>query len=463
MKKIYTKYYLVLIFLIIQNILLSSCKKFIEVAVPDDQLNSDKVFLDSSTATSAITGIYSSMLTNRNLFSNSAITLYSGLSADELYYYSPADLKNEFAINQITRVNHINIDNSFWIPAYKFIYNSNLAIEKLSQSPNLSTSLKARLTGEAKFIRAFCYFHLVNLFGDVPLVISTKYQNSSVTPRSSINEVYTQIIEDLIEAKTLLSAQYISSERVRPNKWAVSALLARCYLYTDRWREAESESNAIIVSGVYSLETNLNNVFLKSSSEAIWQLKPVRPGFNTYEGLEILPSSPFSYPSYLVTSSLRNSFENGDDRKNSWIKSRIYNNDTLYFPFKYKANNSTTLSEYYMVFRLAEQYLIRAEAELNQNKIPEAQVHINILRSRAGLGNTAANDITTLKLAIEKERRSELFCEWGHRWYDLKRTGRVTNLLAPLKGSSWQQTDVLWPIPQQEINLNPSLTQNAGY
>jgi hypothetical protein len=446
----------------IRGFLLTSCKKFIEVEHPNDQLNSDVVFSDSSTATSAITGIYSEMLINRNLFSNSAITLYAGMSADELYYYTPG-IKDEFTKNEITQVNHVNIDNSFWKPAYKYIYAANLAIEKLSQSQGLSNSLKNQLTGEAKFIRAFCYFHLVNLFGDIPLIISTKYQNSAIASRVGTSIVYSQIINDLLDAKNLLPADYITTERVRPNKWTAAALLSRCFLYTNQWQNASLEANAIIASGTYSLEPDLNNVFLNSSTEAIWQLLPVRPGFNTYEGLEILPTSPFSYPTYLVTTSLRGSFENGDNRKTSWINSRVYNNDTLYFLFKYKIPNGTILTEYYMVFRLAEQYLIHAEAAQNLNNIADAQADINIIRSRAGLGNTLANDIPSLKLAIEQERRTELFCEWGHRWYDLKRTGRANNILASIKGVTWQSTDVLWPVPQQEINLNPALTQNPGY
>jgi hypothetical protein len=275
--------------------------------------------------------------------------------------------------------------------------------------------------------------------------------------------VYSQIINDLLDAKNLLPADYITTERVRPNKWTAAALLSRCFLYTNQWQNASLEANAIIASGTYSLEPDLNNVFLNSSTEAIWQLLPVRPGFNTYEGLEILPTSPFSYPTYLVTTSLRGSFENGDNRKTSWINSRVYNNDTLYFLFKYKIPNGTILTEYYMVFRLAEQYLIHAEAAQNLNNIADAQADINIIRSRAGLGNTLANDIPSLKLAIEQERRTELFCEWGHRWYDLKRTGRANNILASIKGVTWQSTDVLWPVPQQEINLNPALTQNPGY
>ena len=348
-------------------------------------------------------------------------------------------------------------------PAYKYIYSANLAIEKLSASQQLSTSLKNQLSGEAKFIRAFCYFHLVNLFGDVPLITSSKYQDAATSSRAATSKIYTQIINDLNDAKTLLSFQYISTGRVRPNKWTAVALLSRCYFYTNHWKEAEAEATSIIASGQYLLESNLNNIFLKNSTEAIWQLMPVRPGFNTYEGLEILPVSAFSAPTYLITSALLNSFENGDNRKSTWIKFRVFNNDTLYYPFKYKLTNGATLNEYYIIFRLAEQYLIRAEAELNQNKIPEAQADINVIRSRAGLENTLANDIPSLKLAIEQERRSELCFEWANRWYDLKRTGRATDILAPLKGSIWQSTDDLWPIPQQEINLNPSLIQNPGY
>lgn len=441
---------------------LNSCKKFVEVSNPTDELNSNLVFADSSTAISALTGIYSEMLSGSNLFSNSATTLYGGLSADELYFYAPG-LKAEFTENQITQANHFTIDNAFWKPAYKNIYAANLAIEKLEASQQLSISLKNQLTGEAKFIRAFCYFHLVNLFGDVPLITASKYQDAATSPRAPTTEVYTQIIKDLNDAKILLSNNYISTEKVRPNRWTAVALLARCYLYNDRWQEAETEATSVIASGDYMLESDLNSIFLKNSLEAIWQLIPVRPGANTSEALEILPLSSFSSPTYLITSTLLNSFENGDNRKMAWIKSRVFNNDTVYFPYKYKMSNSPTLNEYYTVFRLGEQYLIRAEAELNQNKIMEAETDINIIRNRAGLSNTTANTEQLLRQALEKERRSELFCEWAHRWYDLKRTSRANDVLSVLKGVTWQPTDTLWPIPQPEINLNTSLIQNPGY
>lgn len=462
MKSKYINPALLTILILFQVTFFNSCKKFVEVENPGDQLNSDAVFRDSSTATSAITGIYSEMFTNRNFFSNSAVTLYAGMSADELFFYSPG-LRNEFTQNQITFANHVNINNSFWKPAYKYIYAANLAIEKLAISPSLTGSLKNQLTGEAKIIRSLCYFHLVNLFGDVPLVTSSNYSANATSPRTSTATVYSQIINDLLDAKNLLKPEYTTNEKVRPNKWTAAALLSRCYLYTGQWQQAEAEAAAIINSGKYTLETDLNKAFLKTSTEAIWQLLPVRAGFNTYEGLEILPVSQFSAPTYLITVDLLNSFEIGDNRKNLWIKSRVFNSNTLYYPFKYKVPNGSVISEYYMMFRLAEQYLIRAEAAINQNKIMQAQADINVIRSRAGLINTPANDISALVSAIEKERRSELFCEWGHRWYDLKRTSRANTVLAPIKGANWQQTDMLWPIPQPEIDLNPSLIQNPGY
>jgi hypothetical protein len=113
--------------------------------------------------------------------------------------------------------------------------------------------------------------------------------------------------------------------------------------------------------------------------------------------------------------------------------------------------------------RLAEQYLIRGEARAHQNNVQGAQEDLNIIRSRAGLGATTANDESSLLAVIETERQVELFAEWGHRWFDLKRTGRADAVLSLEKAPNWQSTDRLYPIPFEEIKINPSLTQNPGY
>ena len=124
---------------------------------------------------------------------------------------------------------------------------------------------------------------------------------------------------------------------------------------------------------------------------------------------------------------------------------------------------SPVISEYYIILRYSEQLLIRAEARAQLGKIREAQNDINLVRVRAGLNNTLAFTTIDLLHAIEQEKRTEFFCEWGHRWFDLKRWGKADVTLGMEKGNNWQSTDVLYPIPLLEIQRNGALTQNPGY
>jgi hypothetical protein len=440
----------------------TSCKKFVDIPATPTQILSYKVFEDDGTASKAITGIYIQMISNENLFSSGNTTFYPGLSADELYYYAN-DSKQEFLKNEIGPGNHELISATFWSPAYKYIYTANACIEGLAASTTLTPSVKSELTGEAKFIRAYCYFYLVNLFGDVPLITNTNYELNAVMPRTSKTTVYDQIISDLTNAQNLLDVSYVSSDRVRPNKWAATALLARAYLYRQEWGSAIAQSSMVISSGMYALEPVVNNVFLKESNETIFQLQPVITNINTWEGNVSIPVSSTVAPTYLLTSTLLNSFEAGDLRRINWVQSRTFAGQTFFYPFKYKIPSGTTVTEYYIYLRLAEQYLISAEAKAQQNDISGSQTDLNAIRNRSGLANTTANDKTSLLLAIEHERQVELFAEWGHRWFDLIRTNRINVVLGALKPTTWQPTDILWPIPSNQINLNPALTQNPGY
>ncbi|MBW7941210.1 MAG: RagB/SusD family nutrient uptake outer membrane protein, partial [Candidatus Kuenenia stuttgartiensis] len=168
-------------------------------------------------------------------------------------------------------------------------------------------------------------------------------------------------------------------------------------------------------------------------------------------------------PDFPLTDQLINAFEASDDRKNSWVATKAMDGQTYYYPFKYKIGKyGEPLTEYYIVFRLAEQYLIRAECNAHIGKINEARNDVNIIRERAALPATSASTTDELLTIIAKERRIELFTEWGHRWVDLKRTHKATEVLATLK-PDWQPTDTLFPIPSEQILRNPSLTQNEGY
>ncbi len=441
---------------------LISCKKFVDVPPPATQIVSSKAFENDGTATRAVVGIYIEMMRNISQFSSAQTTFYAGLSGDELYFYQN-DAKQEFLKNEITQINHDLISVMFWNPAYRYIYSANSCLEGLSGSQTLSPSVRNTLVGESKFIRAYCYFYLVNLFGDVPLVTTTDYEVNSLMPRTSTNLVFEQIIKDLLDAQNLLPSAYPTQEKVRPNKWTAAALLARAYLYKGDWSNAEQHATSVISSGAYTLPQTINNVFLKTSTETIFQLMPGSNNINSWEGSVFIPASPSVTPTYLCTPTLLNSFEVGDSRRSNWIQSRVFAGQNVYYPYKYKIQQNAVISEYYILLRLAEQYLIRAEARAHLNNITGSRSDLNIIRNRAGLINTLATDKQGLLSAIEHERRVELFAEWGHRWFDLKRTNRAAVVLSALKPSTWQSTDILWPIPSGQILLNPSLIQNPGY
>lgn len=444
-------------------ILLSSCEKMVTVDEPLNKLTSDLVFTSDKSAISSITGLYSKILSSTS-FVNSGMTIYTGMSSDEITN-SVSGSNDEFSKNNLTTANNV-VASNFWANGYNYIYQTNAIIEGLNNSEDVTMPTKNQLIGEAKFLRALCYFYLTNIFGDVPLVTTTSYNENSISSRSSSQIIYGQITNDLIDAKSLLVTGYPTTGKVRPNKWTATALLARVYLYQKEYAKAEQEATAIINSGTYTLTANLNNVFLGGSNEAIWQLMPnsnvTANTQNVYEGNVFIPGNGL-VPQFTITNYLLGSFEMGDQRKTSWINTSLVNGTTYYYPFKYKIKTAPSITEYYMVFRLAEIYLIRAEARVQQNDLTGAQADINIIRNRASLPNINLTTQTALLNAIIHERQVELFLEWGHRFLDLKRTQTIDAVLSAAKGPNWQSTDALYPIPQTEINRNINLTQNPGY
>jgi hypothetical protein len=332
--------------------------------------------------------------------------------------------------------------------------------------------------GEAKFMRALCYFYLVNLYGDVPLELGTDYKVNSLAARMPKAQVYQQMVADLKDAQGLLNGSYpdvtllkTTTERVRPTRWAAMALLARVYLYTGDWPDAEAQADSVIAhSTLYGLSA-LGSVFLKNSTEAIWQLQPVTTGSvsNTSDAVEfILPVSGPSagFPVYL-SNHVTDSFEAGDKRRTTWVGSVTAGGKTYNYAYKYKVNSAAAaVSEYLMVLRLAEQYLIRAEARVQQGNTGGVS-DLNIIRTRAGLAAYAGPiDKASLLSAILHERKMELFCELGHRWLDLKRTGTANAVMSgvtPGKGGVWSGDDELYPLSITDVQEDPHLGQNPGY
>ncbi len=439
----------------------TACEQYVDVAPSPTLVAADKVYSGDAAATSTLLGIYAQMnVSNAAFLGNGLITMSAGMSADELQYFPSTDLQ-PFITNQL--LSSTAQVGSLWSSGYQYLYYANAAIEGLTASTALTASVKSRLLGEAKVIRAFSLFYLTNLYGDVPLVTSTNFQVNATLGRAPQATVYQTLISDLIDAETLLPTTYATTgEKTRPNKWTATALLARAYLYTRDWANAEAKATSLISTGGYTLTDDPNNVFLKNSTEAIWQLAPVVANVNTYVGALSIPATS-SNPLYYFTDDAPNAFDATDKRLAAWVRSYAYQGKTYNYPYKYKVKSNATVTEYLMMFRLAEQYLIRAEARAQQGNIAGAVADLNVLRSRAGLAALPTTlDKAALLLAIEQERRVELIAEWGHRWFDLKRTNRADAVLGAKK-STWKATAALYPIPQSEGLANPNLTQNPGY
>lgn len=467
-------------------ICLTGCKKLVDVGAPVTSINSANVYSSDATAIAAVTGIYA-VIGNTPFQggSLSAMSLLPGLSADELGLFPGSGNAYQamapYYTNNLSSITTGSAD--FWTVIYPLVYNANAAIAGLSNNSLLTPAVDQQLLGEAEFVRALCYFYLVNLYGDVPLVISTDYKVNADASRTSRQLVWQQITSDLTSAQNLLSPNYLdgtlltsSSQRIRPTSWAATALLARTYLYRQIWDSAESEATLMINNTALFGLTGLDTTFLAISSEAIWQLQPTTSGQNTPDAQTfIIPSTgPGSnWPVYL-SSQFMNSFEPGDQRRVDWTDSVIAGGITWYYPFKYKVNTlDAPVTEYEMVLRLGEQFLIRAEARAQQGKTTGAAgalQDLNTIRERAGLPDySGGTDAPSILSAILHERQVELFTEWGHRWLDLKRTNSVDSVMGSpggacaAKGGAWNSYQQWYPITLTELERDPNLVQNSGY
>lgn len=442
---------------------LNGCDDFTEVGMPVSELNTAAIFEQRNTAYAAMNDVYAKMRENGVLTGKTSGTSREmGLYTDEMKWYgSSTSTANNFYNNTV--LPSIGTIANWWNFSYSQIYGADCIISGVAASTTLTQEDKDQLTGEAKFVRGMLHFYLLQLYGAVPYVTSTDYKVNSKAPRMPEAEVYQKIIADLEGARALLKADYATAERVRPNSFVATALLARVYLYQGAYAQASNSASAVMNNtDLYVLPDDLNSVFLKESSSTIWQFSPRTTTRNTDEGqtfiFNAVPPSNAGLTSLLISS-----FEAGDQRLTKWIASLTSGESVYYHPFKYKKlASSSPQVEYSIVLRLQEMYLIRAEARTQQGELIGAKEDLNVIRNAAGLENTTAVSKTDLLTAVLHERRVEFFTEYGHRFMDLKRAGKLDDFLS--YKPSWQSTDRLLPLPQKELNLNSTLgAQNPGY
>lgn len=445
-----------------------SCEDFLEVDSPNSKITSSTVFENEETTLSALEGLYNQLAAvDFSSGSTSSVTILGALSADVLEPIYTSSLPYvEFDHHEILPSNFRNLQ--LWSSAYNVIYTTNILLEGMENSDELSQEVQDRVRGEAMFVRAFTYFYLVNLYDNVPLVLSSDYETNALAKRNSVDEIYQQIILDLGTAIDLLDENYSSGERLRVNRYAALSLLARVHLFLGNWEKAEIYSTQVInQDSTYKILEDLDKVFLANSSEAIWQLSPTKGGSgltNTNEGAYLIIHPLYYFlGQFKLEQTFINSFSSSDLRFTHWVG--LNQSTGYYFSHKYKVWNSTEdVSEYSTVLRLAEQYLIRAEARARQNDLATAISDVDVIRKRAGLTLIADTNPSIEKEAlidlIIEERKKELFTEWGHRWLDLNRTGIAEEVFG---ASIWESFDEFYPIPENEIMKNPNLTQNDGY
>jgi hypothetical protein len=455
--------------------LIIGCNKLLDAGSPPNKVITPQVYTSDSLAQAAIIGIYYRIMSSFGPL-NGFMSRYCGLAADELNRTTTLDTDQPFLTNTITTDNPTTWQ--IWRSTYLYIYQCNDIIEGLTDANTITPSLRNQLLGEAYFLRALCYFYLVNLYGDVPLALGTDYTKNTTIPRTAVREVNDRVVEDLINAKNLLTDKYVTTPeyptaRVRANRLAAQALLARIYLSRGEWENAVTEATAVIESGVYQLETNLAQTFRYDSREAILQFMTIMEAYNTAEGGIFVPLNPNGRPAFILSDTLMKKIEPGDARR-LWIRTVTVSGKQYNSPYKYKLNTSVPREEYNIVLRLAELYCIRAEALTMLDQLTDAVSDLNKIRKRAGLP-----DLTTITTqsqalaAVEQERRVEFFAELGHRWFDLKRLPartathpgekRINEVMSNCRPLTWKPTAALWPVPKNEIIRNPLLSQNDGY
>lgn len=444
MKKI--TYFLIII------IALSSCAKVLDVD-PTQSISPEEALKDKTGVERAINGSYSTLQYVGSYGRYQVIV--SDLAADNLDWIATSVDYSEFAANDINAGN--SIIDGIWTANYDGINRVNNVLHKLPGIPDATAAEKAVFEGEALFLRALFHFNLANFFGGVPIKTTPTLDLSNIDQaRNTADEVYLQVIDDLKIAVEQLPE---SVEAGRASSFSAAALLARVYLtrfqisgIQEMADKAIEMADKVINEGGFTLAPNYADLFNGNNTEPIFQVVFDAQNYNrlaqnffpiSLSGLYIIAPSPGFMTSFDSIDSVR------------FVNTAMI--DTLDKPYCNKYRDIVTGTDRVLVLRLAEMYLIKAEALAYTNgDVEEIKSNINVVRTRAGLPDTEANDIESLKLAIENERRHEFAFE-GQRWQDLVRTKRAV----PLLGISEQAT--LFPIPLSEMQTNKKMTQNDGY
>ena len=480
------KYFLIILNLFILLVIAPGCNKDLQEN-PKTFISPDAFFQNPDSYELAVKGAYSGVdgffqpnsMSMRELFTdicgapNAAVelALSTYLNGSQPFYYCVRDQ---------------------WSIAYSIIKNANYILSKLPDAP-LADDKKNSLMAEVRFLRAYAYFQIVQFFGDVPLRKEPVVDFTQVTfPRTSQADVYKFILDDLTFAESNLSD--VAPQKGRVYKLAATALLARVYLtmagnplnMVQYYTNARDKALLVIKSGKFTLMDDYSKVFHNTTytSESIWE-QTFEIGLGGNQVHNISCTAVGYIPMLVPATWFINSFPAGDQRKAWGVKDNYVGpNGIVLAPFFQKFVNNTLIDNgtgpssaivnyTYPYLRLAEMYLIAAEAENMLNGPTSAYQYINKIRTRARINKTDPTNVPDLigltkdqfTDAVLMERKWELHME-GSTWFDLKRTNtmsriqtiRGANLLNPITAAH----NNTWFIPDTEV-VNNNIPQNPGY
>lgn len=446
MKYIQKKLWLIALFLFVA----SSCD--ILDQDPQDLISTDEAIVDAQSAEAALVGVYDGLQDGdyyggRYAMATEMLARNARAAAFQQFW-------QELASGRVPSSNFFVED--FYIAGYALINASNAIIESVPNVNGLPESDKDRILGSAHFLRGLAYFDLLRLYGEffnsgsqfgVPVKLTPSLSAEEVA-RATVAQSYAQIESDLSMAISMLSN---TGNKFLASRGAAQALMARVYLYQEKYQEAANMATLVIDNSNYSLSSNYNDIYVnEGSSESIFEVE-----FIQLEDPNSWASEMYVTPPEVTVSEEMEEFITFEPERDELFAEV----NGLFRCIKYGETRDDTGGNS-IVLRISEMYLIRAEALGRLGQPVDGLVDINIITERAGFGPYGPEDLQTqddLTDVLLTERRAEFAFE-GQYWFDLVRLGVMEDVIGL---ESFRR---IMPIPQRELNIsNGILVQNPGY
>lgn len=454
--------------------LLTSCSDFLEQS-PKSYQNVENFYKTLPEMEEAINGALDAMQSYKQYGGN--FIFFMEVRADNTTeesftssggIYGDFDLFREIPTNQIL--------SPTWASCYQTISQCNIVLDRIANI-NGEEAEKNKYVGEALFLRALTYFNMVRIWGDVPLILHEvddpfKAFDYERTPK---DEVYKQIVEDLEKATPLLPLAS-KTKKGLPTSGAAATVLGEVYLTLHEYGKALVPLKAVLDSKEYKLMKTYAELFdpsNKNTFESIFEIQyngnidgegsRFANMFAPKSSKEVTGGIGKTLGDNIPTDEFYASFEKGDVRRDITIG--VLKDLRKYCKKFVKAPAIAEQSDAnFIVYRLADVYLMYGEALNETGDTKGSLYYINKIRSRAGLSNLTTTDKLELREAYLNERRHELGCE-NHRWFDLLRTGKAISVMNAVEGKDYnvEEYKLLFPIPQRELDASDKMTQNPKY